>query len=80
MKFKLSLPTIWKAIKVIHRLYPIAIQVYEEFRGKPLAEKRRSPITDIKREANKKGIVIGNTEAELVRSAIHFAEAKKGRQ
>lgn len=80
MKSNSIFSTAWKALRIIYKLYPIAIEIYEQYKGRSLSDKRRKPITDIKNAANAQGIVIGNTEAELVRSAIHYAAAKEGRQ
>ena len=70
----------WLAFKVIKALYPIGISVYEAYQGHTLNSRKSRPVTTIKRLAKSQGIEIGHTEAELVRSAIHYAVAKTSRQ
>ena len=65
---------------VISKRYPIARDIYESVNdpAKPEIQADRA-IYLIKEKAGKEGIHIGHTEAELVRSAIHFAKAKSKR-
>lgn len=68
------------ATTVITRLLPIAEDVYDAVKDrkqpKVTADKALSLI---KRKAKKQGLVVGNTEAELARTAVHFARSKKRR-
>ncbi|MGA1824406.1 MAG: hypothetical protein ACMUIP_07045 [bacterium] len=65
---------------VINKLYPIARDIYD---GVSDPEKPDVKVEDaldlIKEKASRQGLYIGRTEAELVRSAIHFARAKSKR-
>jgi len=73
----------WRAVRIIFKLYPIVSQVYTV-----LAEKKGDKITKTTANAACEAIIgtakdcgmkIGHTEAELVRSAIHYAAAKSDR-
>ena len=64
-------------LSVIQKLYPIAKDIYESVNDPGKPEIKADKATDlIKEKAKEKGLNIGHTEAELVRSAIHFAKAK----
>ena len=67
-------------LSVIQKLYPIAKEIYEAVSdpGKPEIQSGNA-IEHIKERAKKEGLQIGHTEAEMVRSAIHFAKAKTKR-
>jgi len=68
------------AMQVLWRIVPIALDVY-----KAVSDPNRPEVTAadalewIKKSADARGLVIGNTEAELARSAVHYALAKDGR-
>ena len=65
---------------VINKLYPIAKEIYDEVNDPAKPDiKQGNAIDLIKEKASKEGMYIGHTEAELVRSAIHFAKAKSKR-
>lgn len=67
-------------VTVITKLYPIAKEVYDAINDPEQPEAKSENALDmIKDKAAISGLVIGNTEAELVRSAIHLAEAKTSR-
>ena len=64
-------------LSVIQKLYPIGKEIYESVSdpAKPHVQANQA-IDLIKEKAKAEGLYIGHTEAELVRSAIHFAKAK----
>ena len=65
---------------VINKLYPIARDIYDGVSDPEKPDvKAEDALNLIKEKARKKGLYIGHTEAELVRSAIHFARAKSKR-
>ena len=65
---------------VINKLYPVAKDIYEAVNDPDQPEIQADKATElIKEKAREKGLSIGHTEAELVRSAIHFARAKSKR-
>lgn len=68
------------ASSVITRLLPIAESVYDAVKDKkqPKATADKA-LALIKRQAKKQGLTVGNTEAELARTALHFALSKKRR-
>jgi hypothetical protein len=71
----------WLVFRVIRKLYPIGREVFESYQGKSLGRRmKNAPIRDIKNKANAEGFEIGNTEAELIRSAIHYVVDKKFRR
>jgi len=71
----------WLVFRIIRKLYPIGKEVFNSYQGKSLGNRMKSaPIRDIKNKANAEGFAIGNTEAELIRSAIHYAVDKKSRR
>ena len=81
----MTLPSIiktgWLIFRIIRKLYPIAIEVYEKYKGKSLGRRmKNAPVREIKEKANAQGFYIGNTEAEIIRSAIHYAKDKKWRR
>ena len=82
MKIKSLLVTIWKVSKIIYELYPIGVEIYKKYEGRSMtiSDKRRKPLTEIKNKAKASGVIIGNTEAELIRSAIHYVTVKEGRR
>ena len=62
---------------VINKLYPIARDIYDGVSDPEKPDvKAEDALNLIKEKASKEGLYIGHTEAELVRSAIHFARAK----
>jgi hypothetical protein len=78
----ISIPVLkiaWSAFRVIKALYPIGQSVYDAYQGHSNSSKKTKPLTAIKKLAKDQGINIGNTEAELIRSAIHYAEGKVAR-
>ena len=65
---------------VINKLYPIARDIYDGVNDPDKPEISADKAVDlIKEKAGKEGLYIGRTEAELVRSALHFARAKSKR-
>ena len=66
--------------EVMTKLVPIAILVYRAANNQhnPSITKENA-LEMIIAQASLQGLMIGNTEAELARSAVHLAEAKKGR-
>ena len=71
----------WLVFKVIKALYPIGRDVFDEYQGKNIDRRRKNdPVRKIKARANAQGFNIGNTEAELIRSAIHYVVDKKDRR
>ncbi|MGA1825717.1 MAG: hypothetical protein ACMUIP_13765 [bacterium] len=65
---------------VINKLYPIARDIYDGVSDPEKPDVKADNAIDlIKEKAGKEGLYIGHTEAELVRSAIHFARAKSKR-
>ena len=71
---------VWRALRIIRLLYPIASQVYDIIAGKKQKHvsirQSKGAIESIIIAAKRKGINIGHTEAELVRSAIHYVKTK----
>ena len=78
-----SWTVVWRAIKIIRILYPIVTRVYNTFKGKhPLGMNKHNVARAdqvIIKLASKAGLNVGHTEAELVRSAIHYVRAKSDR-
>ena len=73
------LQTAWWVFKIIRKLYPIGREIFDKYQGTPVAKKVK-PVKEIKEKANAEGFAIGNTEAELIRSAIHYVVDKKDRR
>jgi len=64
-------------LSVIQKLYPIGKEIYEAVSDPAQPHVQADQAIDmIKQKAKAEGLDIGHTEAELVRSAIHFAKAK----
>ena len=64
-------------LSVIQKLYPIGKEIYEAVNDPAKPQVQADQAIDlIKEKAKAEGLDIGHTEAELVRSAIHFAKAK----
>ena len=71
----------WLIFKIIRKLYPIGKEVYDKYKGKSLGRRmKNAPVREIKEKANAQGFFIGNTEAEIIRSAIHYVLDKKWRR
>ena len=71
----------WLVFRIIRKLYPIGKEVFDQYKGKNLGRRmKNAPVRDIKNKANAQGFAIGNTEAEIIRSAIHYAKDKKWRR
>lgn len=67
-------------ISVINKLYPVAKEIYDGVNDPSQPKVQADNAIDlIKEKAKEKGLDIGHTEAEFVRSAIHFAKAKGSR-
>jgi len=67
-------------IQVLLKLLPIAKDVYAAVQDPQQPDIQASNALDqIKARAAAQGWPIGHTEAELVRSAVHYAEAKANR-
>lgn len=64
---------------VLYRLLPIALDVYRAVKDPDKPEKAEDALDLIINQAKGQGLQIGHTEAELARSAVHFAQAKKER-
>jgi len=64
-------------LSVIQKLFPIGKEIYEAVNDPAQPHVQANQAIDlIKQKAKAEGLDIGHTEAELVRSAIHFAKAK----
>ena len=71
----------WSVFRIIRKLYPIGKEVFDQYKGKNLGRRmKNAPVRDIKNKANAQGFAIGNTEAEIIRSAIHYVVDKKDRR
>jgi len=67
-------------IQVLLKLLPIAKDVYAAVQDTQQSDIQANNALDhIKARAAAQGWAIGHTEAELVRSALHYAEAKADR-
>ena len=69
----------WLVFRIIRKLYPIGREVFDKYQDTPTGKKVK-PVREIKEKANAEGFNIGNTEAELIRSAIHYVVDKKSRR
>ncbi len=75
-----KLHIIFLAIKVLRRIVPAAIGIYNDVNDSQKPDITKDNAVDlIKKCAVKKGLEIGNTEAELARTAIHYAISKTDR-
>lgn len=73
------LQTILMLVPVIERLWPIAKEVYQMVADPDRPEQPEDALDLIIDRAKEEGLEIGHTEAELVRSAVHFVQSKKER-
>lgn len=68
------------ALMVIQKLSPIALEVYQAVQDPRQPEATpETALALIQAKARAEGFQIGHTEAELVRSALHYALAKGAR-
>ena len=75
-----TLTIISLAIQVLLKLLPIARDVYDAVNDPAQPDMQAGNALDhIKTRAATQGFPIGTTEAELVRSAVHYAQAKAHR-
>lgn len=73
------LQTILLVLPVIIKLWPIAKEIYQMVADPDRPEQPEDALDLIVDRAKEEGLHIGHTEAELVRSAVHFVTAKKER-